>query len=249
MEAVNSVPGEFCWVDVQVNDAARAKAFYGGLFGWEAVDIPMGESGIYTILKLHGQDVAALYEHRESGAPPHWACYILVTNIEETCAKVASLGGELVMGPFDVSTSGRMAVVRDPQGAIVQLWQAGQHTGFGARREVGAICWTELMTTDIEAAKSFYGGLVGWTSEPFGGHYVVFKLGDKTVAGGMNITPDMGPVPPNWMPYVQVADCDSAAAKAGTLGARTLVSPQSIPDVGRFAVLQDPDGAVFGVLG
>src|SRR3989442_9928121 len=126
-------PGSFCWVELGTTDAKAAKQFYSGLFGWQAHDMPMGPDGFYTMLKIDGKDVGAMYElnknMREMGVPTHWMQYIAVASADETAGRVKQLGGQGMKGPFDVFDAGRMAVNQDPAGAVFSIWQANRSIG------------------------------------------------------------------------------------------------------------------------
>lgn len=117
---------------------------------------------------------------------------------------------------------------------------------------LGSFVWCELMTTDTAAAASFYGKVVGWTPAPFApdGSYTVFNTPKGTGAAGLMLLPDdakkMG-APPNWMMYVGTPNVDSTALRIAQLGGRVLKQPENIPNTGRFAVVQDPYGATFGI--
>jgi predicted enzyme related to lactoylglutathione lyase len=120
-------------------------------------------------------------------------------------------------------------------------------------KKPGVFSWNELMTTDVAAAKAFYGALFGWTAqdmpmESADRAYTMLKLGDKEVGGLMAIPPQAQGCPPHWGCYVTVADADASARKAESLGAKILVPPTDIPGVGRFFVLQDPQGAVLAAI-
>lgn len=116
----------------------------------------------------------------------------------------------------------------------------------------GAFSWTELMTPDPKAAASFYGALLGWRSETMpmaqGGEYTVFKVGETSIGGTMAPPPDAPPMPPMWGPYVTVTNTDETVQKCQSLGGKLIAGPMDIPEIGRFAVLQDPQGAVFNVI-
>ena len=105
-------PGTFCWVDLATTDPTGAKNFYGELFGWEAVDMPAGEAGTYTMLRLDGDEVCGLYEldagRREQGILPHWFSYVSVEDADVTARKARSLGGTVHGEAFDVLEDGRM---------------------------------------------------------------------------------------------------------------------------------------------
>jgi len=157
-----------------------------------------------------------------------------------------------MMEPFDVMDLGRMCVISDPQGAMFAIWQPMKSHGVHVFNEPGAPSWGELATKDIEAAKKFYGGLFGWeghTGSGDGMAYTEWKLPDAKQFGGMiQIAPEWGPVPPHWLMYVRVDDCDAAIAKAKQLGAAVKSGPMEIEHVGKFAVLSDPQGATFAVI-
>jgi predicted enzyme related to lactoylglutathione lyase len=115
----------------------------------------------------------------------------------------------------------------------------------------GAFSWFELMTTDIPAAKDFYAKLFGWTTEDMpmeGGTYTVVKLKDKGVGGIMGMPPDAKGMPPMWGVYVTVDNVDATAKKALEMGGKVIMAPKDIPDVGRFCVIQDPQGATIAVI-
>ena len=116
----------------------------------------------------------------------------------------------------------------------------------------GAISWSELMTTDVSAAKSFYGELFGWSYEdaPMENMtYTVVKVNNDEVAGIMPIPEDApADMPPVWGLYITVDNVDEAAEKATTLGGKIHMPPMDIPEVGRFCVLQDPQGAFISII-
>ena len=249
-------PGTFCWVELASTDQTGAKAFYSGLFGWESADQDLGGGESYTVFKLKGRDVGALYtmgkEERSQGIPPHWNSYVAVESADQSAAKVKALGGTLLAEPFDVMDAGRMAIVQDPTGGTFCVWQPKTHPGVGVRDEVGALCWNELMSTDADQARTFYTGLFGWKTELMpmgpGATYTLYKRGDTQAGGMAQITKEMGPIPSHWMVYFAVSDCDATVAKANSLGSRTIMPPTDIPNIGRFAILSDPGGAHFAVI-
>ena len=249
-------PGAFSWIELATTDPKAAKAFYTTLFGWSFTDGPMGPGpeDIYTRLQLGGDDVGALYpmmrEQQTQGVPPFWLCYVTVASADEAAKKAKALGGKVCAEPFDVMDYGRMAILQDPSGATLAVWQPGTHPGVGRFGEAGAPCWLELATRDVEAARKFYGSIFGWTwLEPkgVGMPYTEIQRNGQSMGGVYPIGPEMGPMPPNWTAYFQVADCAAAAAKATSLGGKLLVEPKDLAGVGRFAVVQDPQGAVFSI--
>ncbi|MGH3087314.1 MAG: VOC family protein [Rubrobacteraceae bacterium] len=163
-------PGTFCWVDLATTDPAAAKAFYGELFGWEAEDMPAGEAATYTMMEFDGDTICGLYEmddeRKSQNAPPYWLSYISVEDAGEAAAKARELGGEVIEEAFDVMDSGRMAVISDPGGATVPLWQPKAHIGASRVNDTGCLAWNELQTRDHGSASSFYGNLFGWKMSP-----------------------------------------------------------------------------------
>jgi len=247
-------PGTFCWVELGTTQPEAAKNFYKELFGWDYFDTEAGPNMIYTIIKLNGKEVGGLYELGDNmlvaGVPPHWMNYISVANADDATAQAAAAGGMVMKGPFDVGPAGRMSVIQDPTGPVFALWQAKDTPGSGVHGEVGSFCWQELGTKDTQKAKDFYTTLFGWATEQFPGpmEYTVFKNGDQGVAGMYQITPEMGPIPPHWLTYFAVADCDAAVQKTIELGGSILKPAEHYPGVGRFAILRDSASAVFAVL-
>jgi len=248
-------PGIFCWTELATSDADAARTFYTRLFGWEHHDDEVAPGMVYTMLMKGGKNAAALYgmndEMKAAGVPPHWLSYVSVADVDASVARAESLGGKVVREAMDVMDLGRMAVLQDPTGAVFALWEARKAIGAQVLNEPGGVSWNELMTPDVDEAGSFYTKLFDWGADvmPMGEFkYTVFKRGDQSAGGMMAITPDMGQVPANWMIYFGVDDCDRTAKEARSLGATEIVPPTDIPDVGRFAVLQDPQGAPFAVL-
>ena len=239
------------WVDLQTTDQAAAKDFYGGLFGWTYDDQPMGEGAVYSMALLGSDPVAAIApqspELKAAGAPSMWNTYIAVDSVDDVTAKVEGAGGQVAMQPFDVMDAGRMSFVLDPSGAAVAFWQANQHIGAARVNEAGTITWNELVTSSPDAAK-FYEQVLGLTTSAMDmgqGVYTLFEADGKQVGG--TTEPQMPGVPNHWHVYFAVADADAAVAKVLQTGGSVLVEPFDSP-VGRLAVLQDPQGALFSII-
>lgn len=248
-------PGMFCWVELATKDAPAAKKFYTSLFDWRVDERPIGEEGeTYSMLQKRNKEAGALYElgPQQKGVAPRWNQYIAVTDADEAAAKAEKLGGKIHTPPFDVMDHGRMANIVDPTGAIFAVWEPKSHKGAEIVNEPGAFCWNELYTTDPKKAGDFYSGLFGWTREtmplPTGQEYTIFKKGDAQAAGMMKIPKEMGPVPPHWLVYFAVDDSDRTVEKARGMGGRVMVPPTDIPNIGRFAILNDPQGADFAII-
>jgi uncharacterized protein len=239
-------PGSFCWIELATSDAAAARSFYTELFGWSVREDTMGEAGTYYLFQKSGRDVGAMYQPAPGTMPPNWMSYIAVAGADAAAQQAATLGGTVVMGPFDVGDLGRMAVLTDPQGGSFSIWEARKNPGVGMRDEVGTLCWNELQVREPVVARTFYAPLFGWRLKESPG-YTEFHLGEHAV-GGMIQSQAPPEVPSYWMPYFSVADCDVTAQRAEELGAAVHVPPTDIEHVGRFAVLADPLGASFALI-
>jgi predicted enzyme related to lactoylglutathione lyase len=152
---------------------------------------------------------------------------------------------------MDVMDLGRMAVLADPTGAVVGLWQSGLHTGVDVANEPGALIWNELMTRDFTAAKEFYGAVFPYTFGDMSGPgftYATIDLDGRPVGGVGELGPETpADVPPAWSTYFAVSDTDAAAARAVELGGQVASAPADSP-YGRIAVLRGPAGETFAVM-
>jgi uncharacterized protein len=248
-------PGSLCWIELATSDQLAAKEFYGGLFGWLANDTPMGPDTYYTMFQLDGRDAAAAYtlrpEQRSQGVPPHWIPYVAVESADAAARRAAELGGKVLAPAFDVFDAGRMAVLQDPTGAAFCVWQPKTHHGTGITGVQGTLCWADLSTPDRECAGPFYESLFGWTigKEDEGPAHAYWHLANGgEFFGGIPPAAHRDPnVPAHWEVYFAVDDCDASAEKAKSLGARFFMPPMTFEDVGRMAVMADPQGASFAI--
>jgi predicted enzyme related to lactoylglutathione lyase len=249
-------PGSFCWVELSTSDQNAAKGFYSSLFGWEVNDIPMGPGEAYTIFKLQGGDVSAACtlrpEQRAQGVPPHWLLYVAADNADASANRAAEVGGKVLAPAFDVMDVGRMAVLQDPTGAVLCVWQAKRHVGVTVTGVDGTLCWADLSTPDQARAAKFYSDLFGWkltgdTDDDPPSGYLHIQNGEEFI-GGIPPAAHRDPqTPAHWLPYFLVSNCDASAAKAKQLGAKFYLEPMTMENVGRFGVLADPQGAVFAI--
>lgn len=242
----NGVPS---WIDIGVADFDTAAAFYSGLFGWE---IPEGreESGHYRSVTLDGAVVAGMSPMQMAPGPPFWTTYVNVDSADEVVGKVADAGGQVLMPPMDVMDFGRMAILADPTGAAIGLWQPNSHKGADVTNEPGTYSWSELLTDDIAAASDFYAAVLGWQVRTSEGEmpYSEFQVDGRSVAG-MMVRPPMLPaeVPNHWGVYFAVSDLDASVARATELGGSALSGTIDTP-AGRIATMADPTGASFNLI-
>jgi uncharacterized protein len=251
-------PGTFSWVELSTTDPDGAKAFYGELFGWKADDQPIPGGGIYSMMRLGGESVAAIQQKPEQQAalPPYWFNYITVASADETAATAKEAGGQVHMAPFDVMEAGRMTVIMDPTGAAFGIWEPRDHIGATLVNDHGTLTWNELSTNDVASAIEFYERLFGWNVEPLdtAGGPPYWSIQHEDGAGGRNggmreLAPEQveAGIPPHWMPYFDAAPADEAVAKTTELGGAAMFGPVDLPNGQRFAVLRDPQGAIFAI--
>ena len=245
-------PGTFSWADLATPDPDGAMRFYRGLFGWEAEEVPVGEGGFYAMCRLNDSSVAAIGkqpdEHREMGIPPHWNNYVTVESVDASAERAGGLGATVVVPPFDVMEAGRMAVIQDPTGAHLSMWEARENIGATRVNEPGCMTWNDLNTGDPDTAREFYAALFGWSFDKMPSDevdYWVVKNGERS-NGGVVRTQQEG-VPSFWMPYFAVEDVEAAIEKTAAGGGGKYAGPMEVP-TGRAAVLHDPAGAAFAVL-
>jgi predicted enzyme related to lactoylglutathione lyase len=252
-----------CWVDTWQPDADGAVDFYGQIFGWEVEDtMPAGVSGKHYMCRLRDRDVAAVASRPEE-APPvtAWNTYVWVDDVDGTVAKAKDAGGSVLKEPFDALDGGRIAIVADPSGAAIGVWQPSAHKGAQLVNEPGAWAMSALNTNDPEGAERFYREVFGWGTASFeaGGARITMwtvpgyvggepqqPVPRDVVATMMPPNPD-GP-PPSWSVDFWIADVDAAAAKVAELGGTVLVEPYDIPNAGlRQGLFVDPQGAAFSL--
>src|SRR5919106_4695387 len=158
--------GTFSWADLATTDSEGAKAFYGGVFGWELEEMPVPEGPPYVMARIDGKSVAALYERgADVPGPPAWLSYVTVDDADATAARAGELGATTISEPFDVVDAGRMAVLQDPTGAMFAVWQARTSIGAELVNDPGAMKMNQHNTGGPAAAQAFYEGLFGWGFE------------------------------------------------------------------------------------
>jgi predicted enzyme related to lactoylglutathione lyase len=227
------------WHELITTDVEGATGFYADLLGLELERADMGDFE-YPMLKRGDRTHAGFVKQEMEDVPSHWYPYLAVDDVDAAVEAAKSKGAELYMGPAELpDASLRFACLGDPQRASFGVMSWGQEP------PTGVFAWDELHATEPDAAASFYGELVGWTTSEFAEGYRVFNAGE-TMVGGLMQERGGSPVA-YWLAYFAVDDTDARAAKAMELGAGVIVPPESMEEVGRYAVLTDPTGAAFGI--
>lgn len=238
---VETRTGLVVWHDHVSDDPEAAKRFYGELLGWEFAVWEGGERP-YSLIRKEGTDHGGFVEG--GGGHAHWAAYV-ATEADAAAERARAAGGTIVVEPTDIPEVGRFAVVADPQGGIAAPFTPA----YDSPPPAGAFLWDELVTSDVEAARSFYADVFGWGVTDMdmgeGGTYTVFTRGEQQVAGAMQKRGGEGGA--TWLSYLASEDVDADAERAVSLGATLLIEPSTTEGIGRSCVLRDPTGALFGL--
>jgi predicted enzyme related to lactoylglutathione lyase len=243
--------GKFIWFDLLTDDVPAVKAFYSELFGWEFEGRQEDVSSFATIKKDGRPIGSVIYLERldEKVSESQWLSYLSVPDVDRAVDHVRHHGGVILKKPRDLPNRGRIAIVRDPQGAVLALLRTNEGDPPDHALSTGKWSWSELWTTDVTAAASFYETLVGYSHEvidlPEGGTYHVLMQDDRIRAGLVLIPWEE--VRPNWLPYVLVSDVSSTVALAKALGGKVLIDPDPSIRDDSVAVIADPSGAVLAI--
>ena len=252
--------GRFTWYELYTTDLPAAKRFYPPVTGWgvQRWDQSTADNP-YEMWTAGGEPFAGLMpltdEMKAMGAPPHWLPYVEVKNAAESLARATGLGAKVVWGPETIPQVGVLAVMADPQGAIIAILQPVMASeGFDGTPVLGKPSWHELLTTDYEAAFKFYSAVFGWTKleamDVGGGMmYQMFSAGtgNKPAGGMYNRGGPMAKVPPNWMLYMSVRDARSAVGAINRGGGKVINGPMQPPGGDWIVMATDPQGVAFAV--
>jgi predicted enzyme related to lactoylglutathione lyase len=245
-EKTSYLPGEPTWIDLGTTDLDASVAFYCDLFGWTC-DRGGDDVGGYSIFRKDGAQVAGAMATMAPEQPVAWSIYISTDDADKSVELVQSAGGTIIAPAMDVMDLGRMAVFADSRGAVLGLWQPRRHIGSELVDVEGVPCWVELASRDQDGQLPFYEAVFGWEAHRNPG-YTELHLGEQTVAGCLDMPAMVPPqVPSYWMPYFQAQDPAAQAQRAATLGGTVLVPFMEMAQVA-FSVVQDPQGATFGLL-
>ncbi|MDQ2881651.1 MAG: VOC family protein [Actinomycetota bacterium] len=244
--------GTPCWVELSVPraDLGAAKEFYGAVFGWSFLDLGP-DFGHYQICQVDGHAAAAIGPLMTEGQPSAWLTYLASDDVDGTAKTIAANGGTLLAEPMDVPGAGRMCVALDPAGAAFGVWQAAGSIGIQIYNESGALVWSEARQPDPDAARQFYAEVFGYHYQPVQGappDYTTFHTDGDPLGGMGGMMGAPAGTPAHWLAYFSVADADAAVAAATAGGGSALRGPDDTP-YGRMALLRDPNGAVFAVMG
>ena len=252
--ATSTLLGRPLWYELMTTDMKKAESFYRAVVGWTTSPFDNGRHP-YTMFNRSGQVPIAgvMTKPDEVKAPPFWAMYVGVPNIEEAAAHIKRLGGSAHTEVIEIPTVGRIQMMMDPQRAGFYIFEPSrQEQSPEGAAEVGDASWIELMTTDAAAAMKFYQDAFGWQpSEALDmgamGKYQMFNRPHGMIGGMMNKPPELANVPPHWQIYFRVPDADAAAERVKANGGKILNGPMDVPGGDRVLNAMDPQGAAFGL--
>ena len=246
--------GRFTWYDLNTTDVAGGQDFYTKVIGWTLTPFDANYLMFTAESPLAGA-MELTADAKAMGAPPNWLGYVCVVDAEASAAKTTALGGKVYVPTFDMPNVGRIAIVADPQGAVFGLFQPANGVGeFDPDEKAGEFVWRELMTSDVDAAASFYSELFGWNLAdtmdmgPMGLYSMFGPAKGENASLGMMKKPDEVPASA-WVYYVHVADLDATIERTKANGGRIMNGPMPIPGENRVAICLDPQGGAFAIHG
>ena len=250
--------GTTTWLDLGSTDLRAAQAFYTELFGWEFEDAGE-EYGHYRMIRSNGtlvagaMDVSGMTCPDGDPLPSEWTVYLAVDDLDARVAKAQAAGAQIIVSPTVAADAGSFAIVLDPAGYPIGLWQAGDIEGYEFTAATGTPVWFEVMTHDFDAAARFYtevldAELVPMTEEMEDDsfRYVTNGAQDTATWGLGDATGVIPEGEGGWRIYFAVDSCDPAVERITELGGRLLDGPVDSP-FGRIATVADPTGASFQI--
>lgn len=249
----SSVHGRLVWYELLTSDMKAAEAFYGAVVGWtfsafDGVPFPYD-----AILPANGQSIGGVMRIPDGMPyPPHWEMYIAVADFDDAVSRIEKRGGRGLSPGMTLEGVGTFRAMVDPQGALFAIIQPASSEQSPEVEPVnGQVAWHELHTTDVLAAKAFYGEIFGWKETgafdmgPDGTYHTfgrAFPLG-----GMMNKTAAMAQVPTNWGLYFRVSDIHAGAERVKANGGQVLNGPMEVPGGDWIVNCLDPQGAAFSL--
>jgi uncharacterized protein len=250
MPSRQSAPiGSPCWADLFTSDVEGSRKFYSELFGWTA-EAPSPEFGGYFIFTRNGVPVAGgMGDMGDIKANNAWSIYLASDDIAKTLEVAEAEGAQVISPVMAVADLGSQAILNDPTGAHLGVWQAATFPGFTVLNENGTPGWFELHTRDFDKSVAFYRSTFRWDTQNVGDsddfRYTVMRnpSGDGELAGIMDAKGFLPEgVPSQWSVYWHVDDAAATVAKVRALGGSVVTDVEDTP-YGRLATVKDPAGA------
>jgi len=250
------LPGKIIWRDLLTHDLSGSKEFYGSLFGWEfesvGRDSGFGSDSAYTLIRHKGRLIGGMIDTMALNGKndiSQWVVVMSVGDVDKAASSFAASGGEVITPPTDLRRRGRLAVVRDAEGALLGLLQTKDGDPVDSEPVVDGFLWDELWTSDIENATEFYANVTGLQADDLDlerdqGASLTYRLlkSAETPRVGIMANPleELGPV---WVSYLRVESPADIAAKVDAVGGRVIVEAQARAIGGDVAFIAGPSGA------
>lgn len=240
--------GMFVWRELATSDVDGALRFYGELAGWKAKQVDM-PNGAYHLLHVGEKQVGGLMALAPGvDMPPYWMSYLSVPDVDAAVSTATRLGGEVVWGPLDVESIGRMATIVDPRGGAFSVMKAADGDPVFTPPQRGEFCWEQLASPDLANARQFYGEMVGWKTMPFpGGQLETFGFGPRPGEQAATLVPAAPGQQPGWLTFIVVDALGAACERTVRLGGQVISAQTIVPGVGAYSVIRDPQGALLGL--
>ncbi len=248
--------GTPCWVDLMSPDVDASVAFYESVFGWKGEPEHDNDGNRIYIQFYQGDRIVAGLGGQPPGMeamPATWNTYICVDDAEAAVAAAQEAGGSVLMPAMEVMDAGHMAILSDPTGAAVSVWQPNEHLGAGVANEPDTWSWNELVTRDVDTAREFYSKVFDWEYDvqdmPMGAYHVIRGGHSGGLGGLMSMPPGMPEqVPNHWAVYFSVSDVAATIEKVEAAGGQVVQEPMEFPGVGHIAIVHDPHGGSFSLM-
>lgn len=243
--------GRFCWLELTATEQTEAIAFYSGVFGWTTREAPGHPH--HSIFVLDGRPVASIHVlpplQRVVGVHPRWLPHVVISGMDELILRAHTLGGE-IEGPFEALDGGKNAVLVDPSGAEIGLWEPMPSSTPAINSELGAASWYELHAKDPALARFFYNGIFDWGARTShdASPYDLWMSNGHAIGGMRELDPEWQGLPAGWMVYFDVDDVTASTLRVTQLGGQVSIAPTELGDGSSFAVVTDPQGAAFGIV-
>ena len=250
------LPGKIIWRDLLTNDPAASQRFYGELFGWEFENIGeasnLRSNSAYTLIRHNGKLIGGMVDTVALNNRSDISQWVVLMSVEDLDARVADVkagGGEIVAPPTDLQARGRLALIRDAEGALLGLLETRDGDPQDSEPEIGGFLWDELWTTDVQNAGAFYSAVAGLAPDAVdidednatAPTYALLKAGDTPRAGILPMPLDG--LDPVWVSYIRVENPAAMTARVGSLGGRVIVEAGPRPLGGQVALIAGPSGA------
>lgn len=242
--------GMFVWRELSTSDVEGALRFYEQLAGWTSKRVEMPNGAYYLLHKGERQVGGLMALAPGVEMPPYWMSYLSVPDVDLAVDAAKRFGGEVVWGPIEVESIGRMATVVDPRGAAFSMMKAADgDPPYVGPPGPGDFCWEQLASPELSNARTFYSEVVGWRTiaapsgdlETFG-----FGAGPGEQAATL-VAVGSGGQPPGWLTFIVVESLGAACERTVKLGGQVLSAENVVPGIGAYAVVRDPQGAVLGL--